>query len=296
MNGIALDRASRGARALADRARRAGLFGLLLALLTGAFATSGEEFLRLVKSGDVAAVHRALQDDVRLAWAADAYGQTGLMYAIEHAPHLVPTLLQAGADPNHVTAAYWTPLAYAVRAGRSDLVSALLWAGADPWRYRPATEVIWQVMASHPDPVVADLIGSHLVRPREPQPGALGWTYVSAVAERRCRAGTHVVQDADLLTPVHPDMVFTYVTGELPPGVPVAEGVERVARSLAAGDVAVVATPDAVTAVGPSGYATYTAAAFRGSSVYCLYVHQAPRVYHAVLEPALDPQAQAGQQ
>src|SRR5690606_41926450 len=96
-------------------------------IVSMASAMSGEDFLRLVKSGDVPAVHQALQDDVRLAWYADAYGQTGLMYAIEHAPQLVPTLLEAGADPNHVTSASWTPLAYAIRNERPELVAALLW-------------------------------------------------------------------------------------------------------------------------------------------------------------------------
>ncbi len=263
---------------------------LLLALLGCSFAMSGDDFLRLVKAGDTAAVHRALQEDVRLAWAADAYGQTGLMYAIEHAPHLVPTLLQAGSDPNHVTSAAWTPLAYAVRAGRADLVSVLLWAGADPWRYRPATEVVWQLSAARPDPEIDALLEQHRVRPRQPQPGALGWSYVSEVAERRCMASSHVVQDVDLLSPLHPDMVFTYVAGELPPGLEHGDGVLRVAESVGAGDVKVVETSDAVTGTWPAGYATYTAAAFRGSSVYCLYVHQTPRVHHAVL-----PQS-AGQQ
>ncbi|HEX7039334.1 MAG TPA: ankyrin repeat domain-containing protein [Trueperaceae bacterium] len=267
---------------------RKALATLILALLASAGAMSGEEFLRLVKTGDVTAVHDALQSDQRLVWYADEYGQTALMYAIEHAPHLVPTLLLAGADPNHVTAANWTPLAYAIRADRPDLVSALLWAGADPWRYRPATEVIWRQMAEHPDDEVTGLLQHHLVRPREPQPGALGWTYVSDVAERRCRAETHVVQDVDLLTPLHPDMVFTYVTGELPPGVAQAEGVRRVAGSLGASEVAVVETPEAVAATWPTGQAIYTAAAFRGSTVYCLYVHQAPRVLHAVLDEPLE--------
>lgn len=271
---------------------RALLLTLMLALLGAAAATSGEAFLRLVKAGDVAAVHAALQRDVRLAWFADEYGQTGLMYAIEHAPHLVPTLLQAGADPNHVTAAYWTPLAYAVRAGRPDLVSALLWAGADPWRYRPATEVIWQQLAARPDAEVTRLLQDHLVRPREPQPGELGWTYVSEVAERRCDASSHVVQEVDMLTPVHPDMVFTYVTGELPPGVTQAEGVRRVAGSLGATAVEVVETAGAVAATWPAGYAVFTAAAFRGSTVYCLYVHQAPRVVHALIG---QPEVQAQQ-
>lgn len=245
---------------------------------------SGEEFLRLVKTGDVPAVHQALQHDVRLAWYADRYGQTGLMYAVEHAPELVPTLLQAGADPNHVTSASWTPLAYAIRAERPDLVSALLWAGADPWRYEPATQVVWRVMADHPSEEISALIQNHLVRPREPQPGALGWTFVSEVAERRCTAGSHVVQDADLLTPIHPGMVFTYVSGELPPGLALAEGVSSVAASLGASEVKVASTENAVTASWPSGYATYTAAAFSGSSVYCLYVHQTPSIYNAVLE------------
>ncbi len=271
---------------------RTGLATLILALLTAGLAMGGEEFLRLVKTGDVAAVHAALQEDVRLAWYADEYGQTGLMYAIEHAPGLVPTLLLAGADPNHLTSAYWTPLAYAIRADRPDLVSALLWAGADPWRYRSATEVIWQQMAAHPDQVVTALLQHHLVRPREPQPGALGWTYVSEVADRRCRAETHVVQDVDLLTPLQPGMVFTYVAGELPPGVTQAEGVRRVAGSLGATGVATVETPDAVAATWPTGHAIYTAAAFRGSTVYCLYVHQAPRVLDVLVD---DPQPRAQQ-
>ena len=30
--------------------------------------------------------------------------------------------------------------------------------------------------------------------------------------------------------------------------------------------------------------ATFTAAAFKGSSVYCLYVHQTPRIFNALLE------------
>ena len=257
---------------------------VVLALACFANATSGEEFLRLVKTGDVPAVHQALQQDVRLAWYADRYGQTGLMYAIEHAPQLVPTLLQAGADPNHVTSASWTPLAYAIRSERPDLVSALLWAGADPWRYEPATQVIWRVMSDHPSDQVANLLQNHLVRPREPQPGALGWTFVSDIAERRCLAGSHVVQDADLLTPIHPSMVFSYVSGELPPGLAAADGVSSVAVSLGAAEVKVAQTEDAVTASWPSGYATYTAAAFRGSSVYCLYVHQTPSIYNAVLE------------
>lgn len=263
---------------------RKSLCSLILLFTCFANATSGEEFLRLVKSGDVPAVHQALQEDVRLVWYADTYGQTGLMYAIEHSPQLVPTLLQAGADPNHVTSASWTPLAYAIRSERADLVSALLWAGADPWRYEPATRVIWRVMAEHPDGSIDSLIEHHRVRPRAPQPGALGWTYVSDIADRRCRAGTHVVQDADLLTPLHPDMVFTYVSGELPAGLALVDGVYSVAASMHASEVKVAQTDDAVIASWPSGYATYTAAAFRGSSVYCLYVHQAPRIYNAVLD------------
>ena len=253
-------------------------------IVSMASAMSGEDFLRLVKSGDVPAVHQALQDDVRLAWYADAYGQTGLMYAIEHAPQLVPTLLEAGADPNHVTSASWTPLAYAIRTERPDLVSALLWAGADPWRYEPATRVIWRAMAHHPNDQISTLIQNHLVRPREPQPGALGWTFVSDIAERRCLADTQVVQRADMLTPIHPDMVFTYVSGELPPGLALADGVNGVAASLGATEVKVAQSDDAVTATWPSGYATFTAAAFKGSSVYCLYVHQTPRIFNALLE------------
>ncbi len=262
---------------------RKSLFLLAFLLACWSSAMSGEDFLRLVKSGDVPAVHHALQEDVRLAWYADPYGQTGLMYAIEHAPHLVPTLLQAGADPNHVTDAAWTPLAYAIRTQRPDLVSVLLWAGADPWRYEAATRVIWRVMTEHPNAEISTLVQDHLVRPREPHPGALGWTYVSDVAERRCLAATHVVQDADLLTPLHPDMVFTYVAGELPAGLAGMDGVSRVAASLGRQAVTVAQTDTAVTASWPSGYATYTAAAFKGSSVYCLYVHQTPSVYDVVI-------------
>src|SRR5690606_29935163 len=141
-----------------------------------AAAMSGDDFLRLVKTGDIPAVHQALQDDIRLAWATDVYGQTGLMYAIDFAPQLVPTLLAAGADPNHVTGASWTPLAYAVRAERPDLVSALLWAGADPWRYEPAKQVIWQLLGEHPNDEVSRLLGEHRVTARKPAPGVLGWT------------------------------------------------------------------------------------------------------------------------
>lgn len=258
---------------------------LVLALLGSALAISGEEFLRVVKTGATPAVHKALQEDVRLAWAADDYGQTGLMYAIDFAPHLVPTLLQAGADPNHVTHAAWTPLAYAIRAGRPDLVSALLWAGADPWRYLPATQVIWGLLAADPDPEVTALLETHRVEPRQPQPGALGWTYVSEVAEQRCRVSTHAVQDADLLTPLHPDMVFTYVTGELPLGVSASEGARKVAESLRADAVHVADTSSAAVASWSVGQAVYSVAAFHGSSVYCIYVHPTPRVQHVVLEP-----------
>lgn len=244
---------------------------------------SGDDFLRLVKTGDIAAVHQALQDDVRLAWAADAYGQTGLMYAIDYAPHLVATLLAAGADPNHVTGAVWTPLAYAVMAGRPALVSALLWAGADPWRYLPATQVIWGLMAENPIEEVTRLLEAHRVKARQPAPGVLGWTFVSEVAERRCRAGTHAVQDVDLLTPLHPDMVFTYATGELPAGFTAREGVQRVASSMQARDVMVREVRDLAAATWPVGQAVYTAAAYQGSSVYCLYVHPEPRIYHALV-------------
>lgn len=244
---------------------------------------SGDEFLRLVSTGDVLAVHRALQEDPRLAWAADAYGQTGLMYAIDQAPHLVPALLQAGADPNHITQASWTPLAYAIKAGKPELVSALLWAGADPWRYRPATEAIWGLLAQYPNEQISRLLETHAVEPREPQPGRMGWTYVSQLAEQRCTAGTHAAQDVDLLTPLHPEMVFTYVSGELPDHLAGMAGVERVASSFGVSDPELDTTQHVNAASWQEGYAVYTAVAFKGSNVYCLYVHPEPQVHHSLL-------------
>jgi hypothetical protein len=72
----------------------------------------------------------------------DVYGQTPLMYAVDHAQLAVVTvLLAAGADPNAASEAGWTPLMYAAREGRTVAITqALLNAGADPARRNAAGE------------------------------------------------------------------------------------------------------------------------------------------------------------
>jgi len=65
--------------------------------------------------------------------AIDEYGQTPLMYAVEHGePFTIRYLIDAGADINAQSLAGWTPLMYAARAeGNLLTVETLIGYGAD---------------------------------------------------------------------------------------------------------------------------------------------------------------------
>lgn len=100
----------------------------------------------------------------------DAYGQTPLMYAVDHGQLAVVTvLLAAGADPNAASDAGWTPLMYAARAGRPvALTEALLNAGADPTRRNASGESALELARAEANTEVAERLQA--VLPAEPPP------------------------------------------------------------------------------------------------------------------------------
>ena len=99
----------------------------------------------------------------------DAYGQTPLMYAVDHGQlAAVTVLLAAGADPNATSEAGWTPLMYAARAGRSvALTEALLNAGADPGQRNAAGESALDIARAEASDEVAAALQAALPAPQQ---------------------------------------------------------------------------------------------------------------------------------
>ena len=91
------------------------------ALMTAA-RTGAVDVLRLL-------LDRGADPRAREGWR----GQTALHWAAaENHARAIHTLVERGADVDERSAAGWSALLYAVRAGRGDAVRALLAAGADP--------------------------------------------------------------------------------------------------------------------------------------------------------------------
>lgn len=91
------------------------------ALMTAA-RTGAVDVLRLL-------LDRGADPRAREGWR----GQTALHWAAaENHARAIHTLIERGADVDERSAAGWSALLYAVRAGRGDAVRALLAAGADP--------------------------------------------------------------------------------------------------------------------------------------------------------------------
>lgn len=100
----------------------------------------------------------------------DAYGQTPLMYAVEaNKPQSVRQLLAAGADPNALTDANWTPLMYAARSpDNATNVETLLKAGADPSVKNASGETALELALDHNRSGAAALLESALAERTQP--------------------------------------------------------------------------------------------------------------------------------
>ena len=87
-----------------------------------------------IKAGDAEAVKEALGPGRSAAvHATDQYRKTPIEYAArENRPDIVRLLLQAGADVNYKDMTDRTVLGMAVDSGHSETVRVLLAAGADP--------------------------------------------------------------------------------------------------------------------------------------------------------------------
>ena len=91
-----------------------------------------ERILAIVREGSLADVAAAIEVGANLA-IRDAYGQTPLTYAADHASlGVINVLVAAGADVNVLTDARWTPLMYAARRGERGIAEALVGHGVDP--------------------------------------------------------------------------------------------------------------------------------------------------------------------
>ena len=93
-----------------------------------------ENIFAAVKAGDAEAVKEALgQGRSAAVHATDQYRKTPIEYAArENRPEIVQLLLQAGADVNYKDMTDRTVLGMAVDSGHSETVRVLLAAGADP--------------------------------------------------------------------------------------------------------------------------------------------------------------------
>lgn len=120
-------------RQLASGRRRCLFLTILLTLAPFATVLAQDVTLfQAARDGTPNQVARAL--DSTPVDTRDQYGQTPLMYAVEHnTPDVVAQLLGSGADPNAVTTAGWTVLNYALRGAETTrTIDLLLQAGANP--------------------------------------------------------------------------------------------------------------------------------------------------------------------
>lgn len=107
---------------------------------------------------DATTVRQMLQGHADLLTIEDSYGQTALIYALDHAPELVDLFIENGSAVNHATHAGWTPLTYAIRAGDVNAVSHLLAAGADRMAMALGEDVNQAVLRDHPNAEIAKLL------------------------------------------------------------------------------------------------------------------------------------------
>ncbi len=116
-----------GSAALIDRLLKAG------ADATGATSEGETMLMTAARTGKVEAVKLLLANGADPRAVEGWRGQTALMWAAaENHTAVVQTLIEAGADVNARSNGGFTPLLFAVRAGRTDTVQLLLAKGANP--------------------------------------------------------------------------------------------------------------------------------------------------------------------
>ena len=138
-----------GAGADAETANRYGVTPLVLAAGRGsapiveALLAAGADpdttlpegetvLMTAARTGDVDVLRLLLARGADLRARESWRGQTALHWAAaENHPAAVHTLIELGADVDERSAAGWSALLFAVRAGKADAVRALLAAGAD---------------------------------------------------------------------------------------------------------------------------------------------------------------------
>ena len=143
------------------------------------------------RRGDLNAVRRQIMLGADLN-SRDEYGQTPLIYAVDHGRDgVVNVLLVSGADPNARTRTGWTPLMYAARDGRPARVAELLLAaGADPSLRNDAGQTALEIARASDNRAVMDVLvqaeemGAAAVAPIAESPGSEAARHVDVPAER----------------------------------------------------------------------------------------------------------------
>lgn len=165
----------------------AGLAAALAGVLFAGEVVKARSVLDAVKSGDIAAVKKALQQHGD-AGEADPDGTSALHWAVvEDHLDMVQALLAAGVDPDVKNDYGRTPLAVALDHASAPITEALLKGGADPRLRLPGmgTAMIAAARSGNPAVINALLNNGVNVNELEPTSGqtALMWAAAEGHAE-----------------------------------------------------------------------------------------------------------------
>jgi ankyrin repeat protein len=169
------------------------------AIMVGLGAAARPPLVDIVKAGDLAAVHAALQAH-QSADDADREGTSAVHWAVlADRSDLVELLLRAGANPNVKNRYGVTPLSVACENGNATIVEALLKAGGDPNVALASGETPLMTAARTGNSAAVRLLLAHgiLIDAREPtrQQTALMWAAAednAAAVELLVAAGADV--------------------------------------------------------------------------------------------------------